>query len=142
MGNYDDQYIRWIILSHERDQIVSEYTNNLHTLHRKLGINDSEWDLILKYCSGIHRYIWIEMDFLNISSLGSSYRYAIKIEEKFQQKNKWDSGLAHPLQMQGKENPGPQNTGQGKDNQSPLQAKKGNGKTKEIGKWCEFHKIP
>jgi hypothetical protein len=29
------------------------------------------------------------------------------------------------------------------DNQYKLQAKKGNGKMKkDVGKWCEFHKIP
>ena len=83
------------------------------------------------------------MDFLDISSLGSAYRYAIKIKEKFWQKNKQDSGPVHPPQKQGKGNPGSQNTGKGKENQSPPQAKKGYGKTKkETGKWCEFHKIP
>ena len=83
------------------------------------------------------------MEFIDISSLGSTYRYAVKIEEKFQQKNKRESGPTHPPQKQGKGNVGPQNIGQGKDNQSPPQAKKGNGnKKKDTGKWCEFHKIP
>ena len=83
MGTYDDQYTKWTILHQERDQMVSEYTNNFHTLRRKLSIKDSKWYLILKYRSGLHRYIRIEMDFLDISSLGSAYRYAVKIEEKF-----------------------------------------------------------
>ena len=83
------------------------------------------------------------MDFLDISSLGSSYRYAVKIEDKFWQKNKRDSRPTNPPQKQCKGNPGPQNIGQGKDNQSLPQENKGNGKTKkEIGKRCEFHKIP
>ena len=83
------------------------------------------------------------MDFLDISSLGSAYRYAVKIEEKFRQKNKRDSGPANPPQKQGKGNPGPQNTTKENDNQSPPQAKKGDRKTKkDTGKWCEFHKSP
>ena len=122
---------------------MSEYTNNFHTLRTKLGIKDSERHLILKYHSGLHRYIQTEMDFLDISSPGSAYRYAVKIEEKFRQKNKRDSRPMNPLQKQGKGNPGPQKTGQGKDNESPPQTKKGDGKTKkDIGKWYKFHKSP
>ena len=52
-------------------------------MHTKLSIKDFERHLILKYRSGLHRYIRTEMDFLNISSLGSTYWYAVKIEEKF-----------------------------------------------------------
>jgi hypothetical protein len=37
--------------------------------------------MVLKYHSGLHRYIHAEMDFLDISSLGTDYRYAIKIEK-------------------------------------------------------------
>ena len=142
VGNYEDQYTKWTILRQERDQMVSEYTNNFHTLRTKLGIKDFEQHLILKYRNGLHRYFWTEMDFLDISSLGSVYRYAVKIEEKFRQKNKRDSGPTNPLQKQGRRNLDPLNTGQGKDNQSLPQEKKGNGKTKDIEKWCEFHKIP
>ena len=110
VGNYDDQYTKWTILRQERDQTVSEYTNKFHTLRTKLSIKDSERNLILKYRSGLHRYIRTEMDFLDISSLGSAYRYAVKIEEKFQQMNKRYFGPMLPAQKQGKGNPGPQNT--------------------------------
>jgi hypothetical protein len=30
------------------------------------------------------------MDFLDISSLGDAYRYAVKIEQKFKQQSKWE----------------------------------------------------
>jgi hypothetical protein len=35
------------------------------------------------------------MDFLDISSLGSAYRYAFKIEQKFKHQNKWEFGSAN-----------------------------------------------
>jgi hypothetical protein len=41
IGNYDDQYMRWTTLRQERGQAVSEFTNNFHTLHTKLGIKYS-----------------------------------------------------------------------------------------------------
>jgi hypothetical protein len=55
--NYDDQYMRWTTLRQKRDQTVPEYTNIFHTLHSKLGIKDSERHLVLKYHSGLQRYI-------------------------------------------------------------------------------------
>jgi hypothetical protein len=60
--------------------MVPQYTNIFHTLRLKVGIKDSEQHIILKYPSGMHRYIKTNMVFLNISSLGVSYRYAVKIE--------------------------------------------------------------
>jgi hypothetical protein len=54
---------------------VTEYTNNFHTLRTKLGIKDFKRHLVLKYCSGLHRYIRIEMEFLDILSLGAAYRF-------------------------------------------------------------------
>ena len=47
------------------------------------------------------------MYFLDISSLGSAYRYVFKIEEKFQQKNKRNFGPTNPPHKQGKGNPDP-----------------------------------
>ena len=38
--------------------------------------------LVLKYHGSLHRYIRIEMEFMDISSLSVAYRYAIKIEQK------------------------------------------------------------
>jgi hypothetical protein len=62
---------------------VLEFTNTFNTLRTKLGIRDSKRHLVLKYCGGLHRYIQIEMKFSDISSLGASYRYVVKIEQKF-----------------------------------------------------------
>jgi hypothetical protein len=88
------------------------------------------------------------MEFLDISSLGATYRYVVKIEQKLKQKMR-QFGSANPSQQkQGKGGPNPQNKGQSKDgkpqdNQSKPQTKKDNGKTKkDTGKWCEFHKSP
>ena len=85
------------------------------------------------------------MDFLDISLLGTTYRYAAKIEEKFKQK-KQDFGSAN--QKQAKGSPKPQNQGHSQgmvtqDNLTKLQEKRNvvNSK-KEARKWCEFHKSP
>ena len=88
VGNYDGEYTKWTILRQERDQTMSKDTNNFHTLRIKLGIKESKRNLVLKYCSGLHRYTRTKMDFLDISSLGTSYQYAVKIEEKFQKKKR------------------------------------------------------
>jgi hypothetical protein len=58
-----------------------------------MGIKDSERHLVLKYHGALHRYIQTEMDFLDISSLSASYRYVVKIEQKFKHQNKRNSGL-------------------------------------------------
>ena len=77
-----------------RDQDVPEFTNIFHTLRTQLGIKDSELHLVLKYRGCLHRYIQEEMGFLNISSLSTAYRYAVKIEQKFKQKKR-DFGSAN-----------------------------------------------
>jgi hypothetical protein len=87
IGNYDDQYMVWTMLCQERVQAVSKFTNTFHTLQTKLGIKESKKHLVLKYRRDLHRYIQIEMEFLDISSLGDTYRYPIKTEEKFNQKS-------------------------------------------------------
>jgi hypothetical protein len=88
------------------------------------------------------------MEFMDISSLGVAYRYAVKIKQKLKQKTR-QFGPGNPSQQkQGKGNPNPQNKGQSKygqcqDNQSKPQEKKDTEKTKkDIGKWCYFHKSP
>ena len=80
MGSYEDKYIQWTTLRQQRDQDVHELMNLFHTFHTNLGIKDSEKHLVLKYRGCLHRYIQEEMEFLDISSLGTAYRYATKIE--------------------------------------------------------------
>jgi hypothetical protein len=106
INNYEDQYMRWTTLRQEKNQTMSVFTNNFHTLRTKLGIKDSEQHLVLKYRGALHRYIQTEMNFLNISSLGVAYRYVVKIEQKFRHQNKWEYGFANLQQPKhGKDGP-------------------------------------
>ena len=139
VGNYEDQYMRWTTLRQEKIQTMPEFTNTFHTLRTKLGIKDFERHLVLKYCGDLHRYIQTKMEILDISSLGVSYWYAVKIEKKFKHQKKCDFGSTKPQQPKyDKDDPNKQSP----ENQSKTQEKKGHGKTKDTKKWCEFHKIP
>jgi hypothetical protein len=103
---------------------------------------------VLKYHGGMHKYIESKMDFLDISSLGAVYQYAIKIEQNIKQKT-WKFGpvnSSHQKKVKG--SPNPQKKGQNKygnhqDNQSRPQEKKETGKRKKDNmKWFDLHKIP
>jgi hypothetical protein len=80
VGIYDDLYTKWTRLRQERDQAVPEFTNIFHTLRTKMVVKDSERHLVLKYHGALYRYIQSEMEFLDISSLGTTYRYVVKIK--------------------------------------------------------------
>jgi hypothetical protein len=111
IGSYDNLYTKWITLRQERDQAVPDFTNIFHTLRTKLGIKDLERHTVLKYHGALHRYIHTEMEFLDISSLGVAYQYAIKIEQNLKQKT-WQFGPGNPSQQKpGKGGPNPQNKG-------------------------------
>jgi hypothetical protein len=83
VGSYEDQCTRWTTLHQERDHTVPYFTNISHTLCTKLGIKEYKRHIFLKYHDYLHRYIQIEMKFLDIASLGTTYRYIVKIEKKF-----------------------------------------------------------
>jgi hypothetical protein len=95
IGNYEDQYMRWTRLWQERVQAILEFTNTFHNLRTKMGIKDSERHLVRKYRGDLHRYIQTEMGFMDISSLGATYRYDVKIEQKFKHQNKQEFGSAN-----------------------------------------------
>ena len=105
-GSYDDLYTKWTTLRQKRDKAVSDFTNIFHTLRTKMGIKYLERHLVLKYRDALHIYIQTEMEFLDISSLGAAYRYAIKIEQKIKQKTR----------QFGPRNPSQQNPGKGGSN--------------------------
>jgi hypothetical protein len=86
VGIYDNRYTKWTTLWQERDQAVFEFTNIFHILRTKMGIKYFERHIVLKYHGGLHRYIRVEMEFLDILSLEVTYRYVIKIEQKLKQK--------------------------------------------------------
>ena len=99
-------------------------------------MKDSELHLVIKYRGFLHRYIQEEMEFLNTSLLGTAYRYAVKIEQKFKQKKR-DFGAANPKPK------GQSQGGMTQDNPSKPQEKNNTTKLKkDTGKWCELHKSP
>jgi hypothetical protein len=98
--SHDNLYTKWTTLRQERDQAMREFTNIFHTLRTKLGIKDSERNMVLKYRGALHRYIQKKMEFMDMSSLGESYRYVVKIEQKLKQKKR-QFGPRNPSQLLG-----------------------------------------
>jgi hypothetical protein len=52
VGSDEEQYMRWTTQCQERDQTMLEYTKIFHTSCSKLGIQDYERHLVLKYRKG------------------------------------------------------------------------------------------
>ena len=94
-----------------------EFTNIFHTLCTKLGIRDFEWHIVIKYHGFLHKYIQTEMEFLDISSLGSAYKYAVKIEQKIKQRSKKEFQFVDESQQKvSKGSPNTKTKGPSKDN--------------------------
>jgi hypothetical protein len=66
----------------------------------------------------MHRYIQIEMEFLDITSLGVAYRYVFKIENTFNQKRQEFRSTNSSQSKKGKCDPNPKNKGQRKNGHS------------------------
>ena len=85
------------------------------------------------------------MEFLDISSLETTYQYDVKIEKKFKQK-KWNFGSVNLNQGKGApklEKKGQSQGGVTQDNPSKSQENNNTvNSKKDKGKWCEFHKSP
>ena len=93
LDNYEDWYMRWTTLRQEKSQTVSKFTNTFHAFHTNMGIKDFKRNLVLKYCGALHRYIQIEIDFLDISSLGVLIDMFSKSRKNLVTRTNGNSGL-------------------------------------------------
>ena len=71
-----------------KGSICAQVDDLFHTLHTNSSIKYLERHLVLKYHNFFHRYIQEEMEFLDITSLGTTYRYTTKIKKKFKHKKR------------------------------------------------------
>lgn len=141
IDTYEQKYMKWQLLRQKKDQTVQEYTNMFHALAAKLGIKDCEKHRVLKYQSGLHRYFQTEMEFLNIETLPSAYKFATKIEEKFKQKGRRDNFANNKWKGEGGKTTWKQTSKEPSLN-SPTKKTWSMKKTQENSMWCEFHKSP
>ena len=64
---------------------IPVHANLRHEFYRlmaRLGIQEEEKLLVLKYVSGLSPYIQQEMEFLTVSMLADAFHYDIKLEAK------------------------------------------------------------
>jgi len=76
------------------------------------------------------------MDFLHIETLGTTFKYVVKIEEKFEQKGKKDYFLNNKSKGEGGSKFGGKQTTKDLSSHTSSTTNKGN------KKMCEFHKTP
>ena len=69
-----------------KDQSVQSYTDEFYQLMARLGVQEEEKLLVLKYVNGLSPYIQQEMEFLTVSMLADAFHYACKIEAKQKRK--------------------------------------------------------
>ena len=61
---------------------MQSYTDEFYRFMARLGVQEEEKLLFLKYVSGLYSYIQQEMKFLIVSTLADAFHYANKLEAK------------------------------------------------------------
>ena len=61
---------------------LQSYTDEFYRLMARLGIQEEEKFLVLKYISGLSPCIQQEMEFLMVSTLADAFHYVNKLEAK------------------------------------------------------------
>ena len=78
----EQQYKKWQQLRQWKDQSVQSYTDEFYWLMARLGFQEEDKLLVLKYVSDLYLYIQQEMEFLTLSILADAFHYANKLEAK------------------------------------------------------------
>ena len=65
-----------------KDQSVQSYTDEFYRLMARLGVQEEEKLLVMKYVNGLSPYIQQDMEFLAVSTLMDAFHYPIKLEVK------------------------------------------------------------
>ena len=65
-----------------KNKLVQSYTDKFYRLMARLGIQEEEKLLVMRYVSGLFLYIEQEMEFLTASTLADAFHYAITFEAK------------------------------------------------------------
>ena len=61
---------------------MQSYTDEFYHLVARLGIQEEDKLLVLKYVSGLSPYIQQEMELLTVNTLADAFHYTIKLEAK------------------------------------------------------------